>query len=435
MSPSDQPETHDRPELGIMSFGEHLEELRTRLFRALIVPLPLAVGFFFIAPEIRAILIAPLFAALRASGQTMQVQALSPAETITTDMKLSVIAALAVSAPWLLYQLWKFVAPGLYAHERRYVHFLTPLSGVLTACGMALFYWVLLPFTLLFLVSFGAARARTVPEPKVAAVTALDGTASAESSGAVSAGAGDAIKNATGENATREGKTGEQATREQSPALSTAPRISFPVLDEDPIAPQPGQAWLSAKDQVLRIAVPVREVGTNPVIDLANDVSRAVSGDGGPAEPQLAILELPLTVVGGIAQIYRLSEYVNFTLILLAGSVIAFQMPLVVLLLGWVGIVNPTFLREKRRWAIFLMAIVAALVTPPDVTSMLLLLLPMWLLYEFGILLLVLVPAHRVSQGRVFSLRRVPREPSESVGESGGDSGGESGSGWGGSSR
>jgi Sec-independent protein secretion pathway component TatC len=77
MSPSDQPETHDRPELGIMSFGEHLEELRTRLFRALIVPLPLAVGFFFIAPEIRAILIAPLFAALRASGQTMQVQALS----------------------------------------------------------------------------------------------------------------------------------------------------------------------------------------------------------------------------------------------------------------------------------------------------------------------------------------------------------------------
>ena len=147
-------------------------------------------GFFFIAPEIRAILIAPLFTALRASGQTMQVQALSPAETITTDMKLSVIAALAVSAPWLLYQLWKFVAPGLYAHERRYVHFLTPLSGVLTACGMALFYWVLLPFTLLFLVSFGAARARTVPEPKVAAVTAPDGTASAESSGGGERGGG-----------------------------------------------------------------------------------------------------------------------------------------------------------------------------------------------------------------------------------------------------
>lgn len=375
-----------------MSFGEHLDELRTRLWRALIVPLPLAIGFFFLAPEIRSILIAPLFAALRANGQTMQVQALSPAETITTDMKLSVIAALAISAPWLLYQLWKFVSPGLYVHERRYVHFLTPLSGVMTACGIALFYWVLLPFTLLFLVSFGAARARTVPEPTPPAAVSPDGTPAPT-----------------------------------DPVAAAVAPFSFPVLEEDPSEPHPGQAWLSAKDQVLRIAVPVREVRTNPVIDLANDVSRSVSGESGPETPQLAILELPLTVVGGISQVYRLSEYINFTLLLLAGSVIAFQMPLVVLLLGWVGLVNPAFLRQKRRWAVFVMAIVAAVVTPPDVTSMLLLLVPLWLLYEFGIVLLVLVPAHRVAEGRVFSMRRVRREPEES----GGDSDGR----WGGSSR
>ena len=175
MSPSDQPEPSKGSDLGIMSFGEHLEELRKRLGWALIVPLPLAIAFFFFAPYLRELLIAPLFAALRANGQTMQVQALSPAETITTDMKLAVIAALSVSAPWLLYQLWKFVSPGLYVHERRYVHFLTPLSSVMTMCGIALFYWVLLPFTLLFLVSFGAARARTVP--MTPAAVAPDGTA------------------------------------------------------------------------------------------------------------------------------------------------------------------------------------------------------------------------------------------------------------------
>ena len=156
-----------------MSFGEHLDELRIRLFRALIVPLPLAVVLFLFAEHLRGILVAPLFAALRANGQTVQIQALSPAETITTDMKLAVIGALAISAPWLLYQLWKFVEPGLYARERRFVHFLTPLSAVLTACGIALFYWILLPLTLLFLVGFGSSKPRTIVfDPKVDATPA-----------------------------------------------------------------------------------------------------------------------------------------------------------------------------------------------------------------------------------------------------------------------
>ncbi|MCE2884381.1 MAG: twin-arginine translocase subunit TatC, partial [Planctomycetaceae bacterium] len=86
------------------------------------------------------------------------------------------------------------------------------------------------------------------------------------------------------------------------------------------------------------------------------------------------------------------------------GSVVAFQLPVAILLLGWVGFISPKFLREKRRWAILIMAIIAAVVTPPDVMSMVLLLGPLWALYEFGILLLVFVPAHKVAQGRVFSV-------------------------------
>jgi hypothetical protein len=236
---------------------------------------------------------------------------------------------------------------------------------------------------LLFLVSFGAARARTVPMPPAA--VAPDGTAP------------------------------------ETPA-QPAP-FAFPVLDEDPAEPRPGQAWLSSKDQVLRIAVPLQEVAPNAVIELTNEAAKLLEGQSGPSAPQLSILEVPLTVLGGVSQVYRLSEYISFTLLLLAGSVIAFQMPIAVLLLGWVGLVTPKFLREKRRWAVFGMAIIAAVVTPPDVTSMLLLLVPLWLLYELGIILLMFVPAHRVSQGRVFSLRRTPREPDESDG------------GWGGSSR
>lgn len=366
MSPSDQPEFDG----GSMSFGEHLDELRSRLVRALIVPLPLAVILFLFAEHLRGILVAPLFAALRANGQTVQIQALSPAETITTDMKLAVIGALAISAPWLLYQLWKFVEPGLYARERRFVHFLTPLSAVLTACGISLFYWILLPLTLLFLVGFGASKPRTIIfDP------------AADASPATGAGAGD--------------------------AGGDAPAFVFPVVHDDPGSPRPGQAWISTRDQVLRVAVPLERVRASAVIGLAEDAATAIAAIGEEsdgADPaakpvELSILELPLSVLGGISQVYRLSEYIGFTLILLAGSVIAFQMPIVILLLGWVGLVEPKMLREKRRWAVFIMAIVSAVVTPPDITSMLLLLVPLTLLYEVGILLLALVPASRVAEG------------------------------------
>lgn len=385
MSPSDQPEPTKGSDLGIMSFGEHLDELRKRLWRALVVPLPLGIVFFFFAPYFREVLIAPLFAALRANGQTLQIQALSPTETITTDMKLAVIAAVSVSAPWLIYQLWLFVSPGLYVHERRYARFLTPLSAIMTCCGIAVFYWVLLPFSLLFLVAFGAAQPRSVPMP--AAQIAPDGTPAA------------------------------------APDPNAPKPFAFELRDEDPEAPVPGQAWVSAKDQVLRIAVPMQKPAPNALIGAVTDASESVFGSAAPQVPQLSILEIPLTVLGGISQIYGLSVYISFALLLLGGTVIAFQMPLVVLLLGWVGLVTPQFLRAKRRMAVFIMAIAAAVVTPStDPGTMMIMLLPLWMLYEFGILLLVFVPSHKVAQGRVFRFRRTG-EPDESDG------------GWGGSSR
>jgi len=373
MSPSDQPVSDGTS----MSFGEHLHELRGRVFKALVVPIPLAVVFFVLAPSIREILIAPLFAALRANGQTVQIQALSPAETITTDMKLALIAALSISAPWLVFQLWKFVEPGLYLHERRFVHFLTPLSALLTFCAIGAFYWILLPFALLFLVGFGASQPRLVDMPPAAG---------------------------------SQGIPPLLALEEPPP-----PAFALPVVYEDPAAPLPGQAWVSVTDQVLRIAVPTYKVVPNALIDLAQRSTQYLSFSTPPdTSNRLSILEVPLSVLGGISQVYRLSEYIDFALLLLAGTVIAFQMPAVILLLGWIGLVTPKFLREKRRFAVFIMAIVSAIVTPtPDPGTMMLLLAPLWLLYEFGIVLLAFVPAHKVAQGRVFSVRNGPGQAAQ----------------------
>jgi Sec-independent protein secretion pathway component TatC len=178
--PSPAPSLDQPTDLGTMSFGDHLQELRTRRLPCADCSATCSRSLFFYAPEIRDILIRPLFAAQRANGQPEQVQALSPAETISTDMKLAIIAAIALSAPWILLQLWRFIEPGLYRHERRYAHFLVPLSGVLTLLGIALFYWVLLPFTLLFLVGFGASQPRTVPVPSP---TAAESSAEASADG------------------------------------------------------------------------------------------------------------------------------------------------------------------------------------------------------------------------------------------------------------
>lgn len=372
MSPSDQPVRDGTS----MSFGEHLHELRGRVFKALIVPLPLAVVFFLLAPQIREILISPLFAALRANGQTVQIQALSPAETITTDMKLALIAALSISAPWLLFQVWKFVEPGLYIHERRYVYFLTPLSSVLTFVAIVAFYWILLPFALLFLVGFGASQPRLLDLPDPATTP--------------------------------------------PPLLARAepPSALMPIVEVDPELPQVGQAWISATDQVLRVAVPHNKVMPNALIGFAQEASQYLTIGAKPddGKPKMAILEVPLSVLGGISQIYRLSEYIDFALVMLAGTVIAFQMPVAILLLGWIGLVTPKFLREKRRFAVFIMAIIAALVTPTaDPGTMMLLLVPLWALYETGIVLLVLVPAKNVSQGRLFSVRGIREQAAQAA--------------------
>ena len=63
----------------------------------------------------------------------------------------------------------------------------------------------------------------------------------------------------------------------------------------------------------------------------------------------------------------------------------AFEMPLIIIILGMLGIVSSRFLRDKRRYAVILMSILAAIITPPDLLSMLMMLVPMVLLYEIGL--------------------------------------------------
>ena len=81
----------------------------------------------------------------------------------------------------------------------------------------------------------------------------------------------------------------------------------------------------------------------------------------------------------------RVSEYLSLIMTLIFAFGIVFQMPVVLTLLGRVGIIDSNFLKEKRRYAIVLVFIVAAVLTPPDVFSQLALAVPGMLLYELSI--------------------------------------------------
>lgn len=95
---------------------------------------------------------------------------------------------------------------------------------------------------------------------------------------------------------------------------------------------------------------------------------------------------LTATVPEGVAMMPDINAYLSFVLVMALASGLAFEMPiavLVMLLLGWV---TPAQLSEWRGYVVVVIAILAALLTPPDGLSMILLMIPMWLLYEAGLL-------------------------------------------------
>jgi sec-independent protein translocase protein TatC len=84
-----------------------------------------------------------------------RLQVLAPAEAFSAYMKVSFIAGLILTCPWVFYQLWMFVAAGLYSHERNYVRNAVPFSAVLFVAGALFFLFVVAPISLRFFLGFG----------------------------------------------------------------------------------------------------------------------------------------------------------------------------------------------------------------------------------------------------------------------------------------
>jgi sec-independent protein translocase protein TatC len=139
-----------------MSFLEHLEELRSRLIKCLIgIAVAFALSLTFASP-LWTIVSQPAIAALKTLGYAPELVQITPMEAFNTIwVKLPILCAVFVSSPWILYQVWAFISPGLYRRERRWaVPFILSTAGLFILGGLFA-YFVAFRYGLTFLLSIG----------------------------------------------------------------------------------------------------------------------------------------------------------------------------------------------------------------------------------------------------------------------------------------
>ncbi len=134
-----------------MTFLEHLDELRKRLVRVVTY---IGIGFlscFYFSPKIYHFLSVPILKALNGTKLAFT----NPTDPFTNYMKVGLIAGIFLTAPFTLYEVWKFIAPGLYRKEKKYVVPFMVSSILLFVSGGAFCYYIVLPQTYGFLIELG----------------------------------------------------------------------------------------------------------------------------------------------------------------------------------------------------------------------------------------------------------------------------------------
>jgi Sec-independent protein secretion pathway component TatC len=197
---------HD-PEDFRMSIGDHLEELRNRLFLGAVGFVVACIICFVFGEHVTRWFIRPFIIACDRNDINPMMYTREVAESFMTYIKIVMISAATIAGPWLLYQVWQFIAAGLYPKERKYITKYLPLSITLLISGMVFLYFYVLPLMLEFFLAFNLGLPITRPYP-------YQPTADA----------------------------------------TTRPAVHLQVFKEDPANPEPGSMWINADTGLVKIS-------------------------------------------------------------------------------------------------------------------------------------------------------------------------------------
>ena len=311
------------PEEKRMSFGDHLEELRVRIILSIVGVVAATIVCLIFNKHVISFVLRPAFVVMRKYNQEPALQSLSPPDTFLVWIKVALLSGVILSLPWVLYQGWRFVASGLYEHERRYVVRFGAASPVLFISGVAFMFFIVLPVVLNFFASLN----QSFPLP--------------------------------GEELTwLEKKLVGSGEIPQEHAQAEFP--SVPLLNDDPQDPQPGTMWFNQATGQLKLA------GLDEVYQTRMRAVKQASA---------------------VTNQYSIDFYISFILSLSLAFGIAFQLPIVVIFLSASGIVPVATLARARGYVILGITVASALLTPPDVVSQIMLAVPMAILYEAGLII------------------------------------------------
>lgn len=308
-----------------MTIGEHLDELRTCVVRSLLALAAAILVCIWPARFILAWTVKPLILALREHGQPDSLLATSPTEPLIWYVKIVLFLALVLASPFIIIQLWSFVAKGLYRTEQRLVTRMVPISVGLFLGGVAFMYTFVLWLSLNFLVGFSSWL--PLPSAQPTAIQQWFGATPPE-------------------------------TAASQPAAADLPDV--PLFETDPQHPGPGTVWFNLSEYKLKVQGDTQTYA----VPFQRDDRR-----------------------GMVTNHIRIGEYLSFVLVLAVAFGLAFQVPLVVLFLVRARIIKHETMGSYRKIVYFTIVVIAAMLAPPDLVSHLLLSGPMILLFEIGMLI------------------------------------------------
>ncbi|ALE52768.1 twin-arginine protein translocation system subunit TatC [Candidatus Thioglobus autotrophicus] len=144
-----------------MTFVQHLVELRDILLRSVIAILVIFISLFPFANEVYSFIAAPIISVLPQGSNIIAIGVISP---FLTPLKMALIMAVYLAMPYLLYQVWKFIAPALYKHEKQMIMPLVISSTLLFYAGLLFSFYIVFPVIFGFLSSIGPSIVDFTPD-------------------------------------------------------------------------------------------------------------------------------------------------------------------------------------------------------------------------------------------------------------------------------